>query len=294
MLTVTKKTKIRHRNGINKTFASMPLPARRTLFLIMAQIDTKHLIEEGRIFEVSAKSYSKLCGIDIDTAYEQLKKGAEQLHEQSLKIPQEELLKAFARRPSEFFEKEKSWRGVRSLHITDSCSYVDNEAIVQVRFSRQVEPYICMLEKDYTTQVLLSSIRLTDTNASNLYQYLRKQISAGKKKYFEIDIDVLRIDLGIDKHETYQQFKFLKSQFLDRSIKKIIEVTEFSKIEVTITERKGRKAHKVCISYEYEDDGLKPAMSVKKDDYSPKIYNGINSPCIPDTEIPKGFRGSKK
>ncbi|RAP69993.1 initiator Replication family protein [Candidatus Erwinia dacicola] len=96
-----------------------------------------------------------------------------------------------------------------------------------------------------------------------MYQYLRKQISAGKKKYFEIDIDVLRINLGINKHETYQQFKFLKSQFLDRSIK-IIEVTEFSKIEVTITERKGRKAHKVCISYEYEDDGLKPAMSVKK------------------------------
>ncbi|RAP69990.1 replication initiator domain protein [Candidatus Erwinia dacicola] len=51
------------------------------MFLIMAQIDTKPLIEEGRIFEVSEKSYSKLCGIDIDTAYEQLKKGAEQLHE---------------------------------------------------------------------------------------------------------------------------------------------------------------------------------------------------------------------
>jgi len=253
VLNVTKKTKIRHRNGINKTFASMPLAARRILFLIMAQIDSKRLIKEGQIFEISAKDYSALCSIDIDTAYEQLKKGAEQLHAQSLKIPQSELLKAFTRRPSEFLESEKQWRGMRLLHITDSCSYIDMEAIVQVRFSRQVEPYICMIEKDFTTQVLLSSVRIADTNASNFYQYLRKNISSGKSRYFEIEVDKLREDLGIEKHETYKNYKFLKSQFIDRAIKKILNITEFKKIEVKILERKGRKAHKIMISYEYEN-----------------------------------------
>ncbi|QBY46779.1 replication initiation protein [Arsenophonus nasoniae] len=170
-----------------------------------------------------------------------------------MKIPQSELLKAFTRRPSEFLESEKQWRGMRLLHITDSCSYIDMEAIVQVRFSRQVEPYICMIEKDFTTQVLLSSVRIADTNASNFYQYLRKNISSGKSRYFEIEVDKLREDLGIEKHETYKNYKFLKSQFIDRAIKKILNITEFKKIEVKILERKGRKAHKIMISYEYEN-----------------------------------------
>lgn len=231
----------------------MPLAARRILFLIMAQIDPRRLIKEGHIFEISAKDYSGLCGVDINTAYNQLKQGAEQLHAQSLKIPQDELLKAFARRPSKFFESEKQWRGMRLLHITDSCSYIDMEAIVQVRFSRQVEPYICMIEKDFTTQVLLSSIRISDTNASTFYQYLRKNISSGKSRYFEVEVSKFKEELGIDSHETYKNFKFLKSQFIDRSIKKILSITEFKKIEVTISERKGRKAHKIIISYEYDN-----------------------------------------
>ncbi|MEX9875774.1 replication initiation protein [Providencia rettgeri] len=250
---MTKKTKIRHRNGINKTFVQMPLPARRVLFLMMAQIDPKHLISEGKIFEITAKDYARLCEVDIDTAYNQLKLGAEQLHNQTLKVPQEELLKAFARRPTEFHESEKKWKGMRLLHITDSCSYVDQEASVQVRFSRQVEPYICMLERDFTTQLLLSSVRLSDSNASNLYQYLRQKISSGKTSYFDIEVDQLRHDLGIDKLETYQEYKFLKSQFIDRSLKKILDITEFTEINVDIIERKGRKAYKLRFSYKYEN-----------------------------------------
>lgn len=253
VIIVTRKTKIRHRNGINQTFTQMPLAARRVLFLMMAQVDPKHLIQEGKIFEISAKDYSTLCNVDIDTAYNQLKLGAEQLHNQSLRIPQSELLKAFARRPNEFYESEKEWKGMRLLHITESCSYVDKEAIVQVKFSRQVEPYICMIERDFTTQLLLSSVRLSDSNATNLYQYLRKKISNGKKSYFEIEVDKLRKELFIDHFETYKTYKFFKNQFIDRSIKKILEITEFNFIKIEIIERKGRKAHKLRISYEYED-----------------------------------------
>ncbi len=221
--------------------------------MVMAQVDPKRLIREGQIFEVSAKSYSTLCDIDIDTAYEQLRLGARQLHSQSIEIPQEELLKAFARRPGEIQESEKKWRGMRLLHITDSCSYVDLEAIVQVQFSRQVEPYICMIEKDFTTQILLSSVRLTETNASNLYQLLRKYISAGKTKYFSIDVEELKVELGVEKHETYKEFKFFKNKLINRSIEKILEVTEFTRIDMEITERQGRKASRVTFSYEYRD-----------------------------------------
>ena len=232
----------------------MPLYARRILFLVMSQIDSKSLIKEGRIFSVSAKNYSELCGVDIDTAYHQLKEGAFLLHGQSLQIPQKELLKAFARRPSEFIEQESKWRGMRLLHITNSCSYIDHEAVVQIELSRQIEPYICMLERDYTTQILLSSIRLPDTNASKLYQLLRRKISTGRSKYFESTVSELKKELLVDKVITYEKYKYFKNQFFIRSVKKILDVTEFTSISLDIIERKGKKASKVRISYTYEDN----------------------------------------
>lgn len=252
MLTASKKTKIRHRNEINSTFARMPLNAKRVLFLMMAQIDSKKLIPEGRVYEVRASDYSRLCNVDVKTSYRHLKSGARQLHKQIIEIPQTELLKAYVRRPIEFQQDESQWRGMRLLHITESCSYVDKEGLVQLRFSRQVEPYICMLEKEFTTQLLLSSIQLSDSNANNLYQYLRFKISSGKTRFFEIEVDQLRKDLMIEKVETYQQFKFFKSQFLDRSIKKLLSLTEFKSIDVVISEKIGRKAHKLLITYEYD------------------------------------------
>lgn len=252
MLIVSNKTKIRHRNGINKTLMNMPLAARRLLFLVIAQIDTMKIIKEGEIFSVSAKNYSDLCGVDIKTAYSQLKSGARDLHSQSLEIPQEELLKAFSRRPNEYLRNESKWRGVRLLHLTDSCSYIDDEAIVQVQFSRQMEPYICMIEKDFTTQILMSNIRLPDTNAAKLYQYLREKISKHNIHYFDEEIEQLKIHLEANA-DRYLEFKYFKQEFIGRSIKKLLEVTEFTKIEMKTIEKKGRKAHKVRVCYEYKN-----------------------------------------
>lgn len=50
LLSVTKKTKIRHRNEINSTFSSLPLSARRILFMAMAQIDSREELSEGATF----------------------------------------------------------------------------------------------------------------------------------------------------------------------------------------------------------------------------------------------------
>ena len=252
MLVVSKKTKVRHRNGINKTLIQMPLSARRLLFIIMAQIDTMKIIPSGKVFTVSAAVYSDLCGIDKGTAYAQLKDGAKALHTQSLEVSQDDLLKAFARRPSECFKNESEWKGMRMLHITDSCSYADDEGTVQVQFSRQMEPYICMLEKDFTTQVLMSNIRLSDSNSAKLYQLLRANISKGNTHYFISSVDDVKKALLIDDVETYKEYKFFKSQFINRSVKKLIEVTEFTNITMEIEARKGRRVQTVKFSYEYE------------------------------------------
>nr|WP_251000535.1 RepB family plasmid replication initiator protein [Escherichia coli]WGQ30496.1 RepB family plasmid replication initiator protein [Klebsiella pneumoniae] len=75
LLSVTKKTKIRHRNEINSTFSSLPLSARRILFMAMAQIDSREELSEGATFRITAREYAFIADIDVTGAYRQLKEG---------------------------------------------------------------------------------------------------------------------------------------------------------------------------------------------------------------------------
>lgn len=249
---VTKKTKVRHRNGINETLAEMPLSARRVLFLAMVQLDPKKIVKEGAVFRVSAKDYAEVCDINVDVAYRQLKEAAEQLQRQVISIPKSELLEPIAR------IGERPWvrpvgTGVRMLNITEWCDYEEGNGYIEVSFTRQMEPYICKLERDYTTQVLLSSVRLTENNASRLYQYLRNKISNGKTSYFDIEIDKLKKDLGADQQDTYAEFKYFKRAYFKTAVDQIIKKTEFKSIEIMVAERVKRKISKVRIFYTYEN-----------------------------------------
>lgn len=253
MIIVSRKTKIRHRNGINKTLADMPLSSRRVLFLAIANIDPKIAISKDAVFRIYATDYADICGIESSTAYQQMKEAATQLQQQVLAIPREELLAPICRAGDPLLIKKKHESGVRVMNVTEYCDYVEGEGYIDVVFSRQMEPYICRLEKDFTTQVLLSAVRISDTNASKLYQYLRQKISAGKIKYFDVLLDDFKRDLSIDKYEHYKEFKHLKSQFFNRSAKTIIAKTEFLKIDMEIITKRKRKAYEIRISYEFED-----------------------------------------
>ncbi|WP_254503682.1 replication initiation protein, partial [Salmonella enterica] len=87
LLSVTKKTKIRHRNEINSTFSSLPLSARRILFMAMAQIDSREELSEGATFRITAREYAFIADIDVTGAYRQLKEGAEELQASVIRIP---------------------------------------------------------------------------------------------------------------------------------------------------------------------------------------------------------------
>lgn len=250
---VSKKTKIRHRNGINATLADMPLSSRRVLFLTISQLDPKKIIERGGIFRVYASDYAELCGIEKTTAYQQLKEPAKQLQQQIIAIPREQLLPPIPRAGEPLMPWKKLEGGVRMLNVTEYCDYMDGDGYIDVAFSRQMEPYICRLEKDFTTQILLSAIRLSDTNAIRLYQYIREKISAGKVKYFDISLEDFKADLGIDNAVYYQSYKNISNQYFKRSVKKIIEKTEFNIIKMEVIKRIRRKAVEVRISYEYEE-----------------------------------------
>jgi hypothetical protein len=119
-----------------------------------------------------------------------------------------------------------------------------------------MEPYICQMEHDYTTQVLLSAARLRDTNAGALYQLIRKKIGSGKPTYFDLTVEEFKYELDLYFHDengdivyNYPEFKHLNSKVIKQSLITIQNITEITSLTMDIIERTGRKASKLRFSY---------------------------------------------
>ncbi len=254
----SSKTKVRHKNDINRTLTGIPLASRRVLFMAIAQLDSKKIIEKGQVFRIYASEYAKLAELDISTAYKQLKAAAMDLQKQLIGIPKDQLLPPIPRRGDRPWIKPVG-TGTRMLNVTEYCDYEEGDGFVDINFSRQMEPYICMIEGNYTTQFLLSSARLRDTNASNLYQLIRQKISEKKDRYFEIGIDELKDELSLytmfnkQKQYSYPLFKDLNKVVIKKSIETITDTTEIKNLSVEIIERKRRKASKLRFTYSVDD-----------------------------------------
>lgn len=255
---ISSKTKVRHKTDINRTLTSIPLSSRRLLFMAIAQLDSKRLIKQGQVFRIYASEYAKLADIEMNTAYEQLKDAALALQKQLIGIPKNELLPPIPRAGDRPWVKPVG-TGTRMLNVTEFCDYEEGDGFVDIAFSRQMEPYICMIEGNYTTQVLLSSARLRDSNASNLYQLIRQKISQKKDRYFDVGVDELKDELGLftifnkEKTYSYPLFREFNRSVIKRSIETIKDTTEIKDISVEIIERKRRKATKLRFTYRVDE-----------------------------------------
>lgn len=255
---ISSKTKVRHKTDINRTLSQMPLSSRRVLFMAIAQLDSKRLIKKGQVFRIYASEYAKIAKLEMNTAYEQLKSAALDLQKQLIGIPKDQLLSPIPRKGDRPWVRPVG-TGIRMLNVTEYCDYEEGDGFVDISFSRQMEPYICMIEGNYTTQVLLSSARLRDTNASNLYQLIRQKIGEKKDRYFEIGVDELKDELGLyttnSKQRTYSYplFKEFNRSVIKLSIETITDTTEIKDLNVEIVERKQRKASKLRFTYRVDE-----------------------------------------
>lgn len=249
MLSDMVKKKIYHKNEANKALAAMSLPARRLLYLTISKIvkDKNELkFDPEQRFIITAKEYAELCDVSESVAYRQLKDGIWDIRTTMMEILESEVVPAEQR-------KNRPVDMTIVFTVANYGAYSNGEGFVELSLDPIVAPYISNLENDFTSQYLLSALRISDSNANKIYILLCEFISSGMYAHKIIDVDELKSKLSIDDMKAYQTYKQFKQSFWDRSLKKILDVTEFTKIEMEIVERKGRKASKVKISYEYSD-----------------------------------------
>lgn len=251
--TVTKlseKTKIRHRNEMNKTLAQLPLSAKRVLCLALVSVDTKKPLEPGKIFKVTAETYSSITKVKPSVAYRQLKEGADLLNNSKLSLSSDDIA-ALAKELGLPDSMKKSFERL-DMGITDYCAYSQNEGFVVLKFTNTIHPYISNLiggENKFTTQLLTSAMRLSGQYSWALYQLVRKNYSRFKSKnHFSIHLNELKDELIaylIDEEGNieykYPDFPIFKREVINKAIKEINEKTEINLLSCLVESKEGRK-----------------------------------------------------
>lgn len=246
-----KHKKLRHRNELNATLMAMSTSAKRIAYLAMIQLPYDEergvlTFDPERTFKISASDYADICDVSTSHAYQQLKDGVRELKSTTVEIP-----KSYLGDDLDF--KDDPDDLVVMFSLADYCAYSDGNGFVKLRWHRKMEPLIAELERRYTTQYLLSAVRLTIGNANNLYLLLRERISSGQKRYFDIEFDALKNYLMVSDVKSYESFMRFNDSLFKGAAKQILEKTEFTKLNISILERVKRRAHLLRISYEYEE-----------------------------------------
>ncbi len=261
MRTVTGLTKVRHRNEVGVTLASLSLSAKRVLFLALCQIDSKEMLND-EILEVDADLFSKTTTLDKYAAYAALKEGAKVLASTTLVLNRDDL-KNLSNELGIATSKNKMPDRL-DLNLTEFCAYYDHLAIVRIKFTNTAKRYFSKLigsENRYTTQVLKSVVILNSVNSTNLYQVIRKHYSLNPaSKSFEISVDQLKDEMGLyhiensEKVYKYPKYSFFIRDVINKSIKEIIEKTEIKTIKFTVVGKKGRMVHMLKFEYSLNED----------------------------------------
>lgn len=244
--------KIYHRNDARPALIGMGLPAKRLLFMCLAQVE-RHSTKENVIlkfessepFTITVKDYADLCEIDYSVAYRQIVIGVKELRGYVLEANQGLLKKRDDSLPYDWIEP---------FTIAEKgTGYSKGDGFVRIKLASEMEPLISNLSGDFTGQFLLSAMQLPDGNAGKLYLILREWISSGFVVEKTTTVESFKEMLGVSTTKTYDSFMRFNEMFLKKTIKTLIEKTEFTSISIEIVERRARKAHKLRVYYDYAD-----------------------------------------
>ena len=247
------KTLVTKSNSLTKAAFSMTLDQKRVVLACIAKIaDPRIELTPEDEFTVTAPEICTLFGVDLKSAYTQLK-------EATLSLQKEVIL---IHNPN---EKDPSL----SLIATNWFSvakYYDGEGKIIVSFNKTILPFISNLNKGYYTQYGINKIaKLKSVYAIRIYELLICE--AYQNKDYEIEVSQLKQMLGLA--EKYPSISEFKRRIILPAIENIKKTTDITILEVE-QRKTGREVTHLIFKY-----------SVKKEAEKPKVKANGTKPLIP-------------
>lgn len=227
-------------NALVEAAYRLSVQEQRIVLACISQVKRNEPVTDEVMYSVTAEEISTMAGVPIESSYSQLKEAALRLKRREVRLTQ-----------------EPNGRGKRpSVMITgwvQTIIYREGEGRVELRFTKDMLPYLTELTKQFTKYALADVAKMDSTHAIRLYELLMQWDSIGQR---EIEIDQLREWFQLE--DRYPSIKDFKKWVLEPAIK---QINEHSPLQVEWTQRKtGRKVTHLAFSF----GPKKPAKVVGK------------------------------
>ena len=119
---------------------------------------------------------------------------------------------------------------VSKVRWISTASYIDGDAVIQLRFAQDMVPYITRLEKEFTAYRIEKIGRMTSVHAVRLYELLVQYLRIGSR---ELEIAWLKDALQLE--DNYNRIDHFKRDVINIAES---QINEHSDIRVSHTQRK--------------------------------------------------------
>lgn len=194
-------------NALIEASYRLTLAETRVILSAIAQVRRDEAPTDEVLYEVRANALADVSGIAAKKAYEQLKDAAQKLESRRIRL-------------------YEGPNGRKSPRVTSTCwvqtvVYIPDEGRVELRFSRDVLPYLSQLREQYTRYELENVAGMRSTHGVRLYELLVQWRAHGER---EIEIDEFRRLFGIEGR--YPSVKDLKKYVLVPAVRDVNECSD--------------------------------------------------------------------
>lgn len=185
------------RNELISNGFKMSIDEKRLLFLAMSKIHLKTLVDSEEVkARVSVSEWVELYKEDkkkdAKHCYRDMKEAARELMHRTIEIG----------------KKSQFYKHYDIINITDSCRYVDNEAIVVITFARSFLKCLYIENGNFTPVCLGNISKLSSSSSCTIYLLLTRWLHSNEYPYIDISIYDIKKTLGIEKkYPIYSDFK---------------------------------------------------------------------------------------
>jgi plasmid replication initiation protein len=231
---------IRKSNALVEASYRLTVFEQRIILSCLSQIGKYEDVTDNVLYKVSAVEMANSVGITRQTAYQRLKEASERLFDRRVTL----VMQSNGGGPM----KPLQTRWVQSVRYSD--------AHVEVRFAKDILPYLTELHEQFTRFKFGDIAKMSSAYAVRLYEMLMQWQETTQRR--EVEIEWLKQILQVE--DKYPAVKDFKKWVLEPALK---QIDEHSPITVKWEQRKtGRSVTHITLSYVFKKPETKPAKAV--------------------------------
>lgn len=216
-------------NALVEAAYRLTVQEQRIVLACIAQVRRDEPVTDEVMYSVSAEDIANMAGIPIESTYTKLREAALRLKRREVR---------FAYQPNGGKNKPRT----RITGWVQTIDYVDGEGRIELRFSKDMLPYLTELSREFTKYALADVAKMDSSHAIRLYELLIQWGNAGERV---IAVDDLRRWLQLE--ERYPLMADLRRWVVEPAV---IQINEHSPLQVTWEARKtGRKITDLAFTF---------------------------------------------